>query len=43
MPRGTGYRWRVSAQGAARYTIARSTLQLEAHVATNGAADNWKG
>lgn len=43
VPRGSAYHWRVTDQGPARYTIARSTKQLEAHVAKHGAADNWKG
>lgn len=43
VPRGASYRWQVTAQGAARYTIARSTTQLEQHVAQHGAADNWRG
>jgi quercetin dioxygenase-like cupin family protein len=43
VPRGTAYRWRVTDQGPARYTIARATPQLEAQVAQHGAADNWKG
>jgi quercetin dioxygenase-like cupin family protein len=43
VPRGAAYRWKVTAQGSARYTIARSTVRLEQHVAHNGAADNWRG
>ena len=43
VPRGTAYRWKVSATGPARYCIARSTTLLEQHVAANGAADNWRG
>lgn len=43
VPRGDAYHWRISDDGPARYTIARSTSRLEEHVARNGAADNWKG
>jgi len=43
VPRGAAYHWKVTGQGPARYTIARSTAQLEQQVVQNGAADNWRG
>lgn len=43
VPRGTAYRWTVRKGGPVRYAAVRSTPRLEAAIARNGAADNWRG
>lgn len=43
VPRGSAYRFQVGKAMAARYAAVRSTSTLEATVAKNGAADNWRG
>lgn len=43
VPRGSSYRWQVGKGAPVRYAAVRSTAHLEASVAKNGAADNWRG
>lgn len=43
VPRGKGWQLTAVKGGAARYAGVRSTVRLEDHIRTHGAADNWRG